>query len=291
MVDNNLKLGHGLIPHSEDTRDIQFGAVYTLPTLNELPPEFLVCDPIVIKNQKQTDRCTAYASTAVSEDQENKELSPEYQFYKAKHIQGDLDSWGCDLRSVALSLIKYGSLPAELCTFTADTSRATILSSESWSRSDDLTAEQYKKQSFMWVSGPYDFFDNCRATLWKNRGEKKSLLTGVIWCQQWTESLDGYITEPGTPGYGHAIKIYGWKLVKGEPILIAQLSNGKNIGDNGLFYFTREVINQCFTFGAITFTDMPKEKAQYLFENGIKKDDNWLIHIYKVLRNFLLNKK
>jgi len=46
------------------------------------------------------------------------------------------------------------------------------------------------------------------------------------------------------------IKIFGQKIINGEPYLIAQQSLGKKEGDNGLLYFSRKVINRDFKYGA-----------------------------------------
>lgn len=274
-------IGHGLVPHAEDKRDIPFGSIFSMPKLSDLPASFLVSSPIKIKDQLDTDRCAAYAGTAVSEDQEETELSPEWQFYQAKKIQGKMDEWGCDLRSMALSFVKKGSLPKRNCDYDASTARSVILDPKNWNMNLETLAASFKKQSFMFVKGPYDFFDNCRATLWKNRKDKESILTGTIWHMEWIDAPMGLISSLGRPLEGHALKIYGWTVMNGNTVLVAQLSNGENIGNRGIFYFTREVINQCFTFGGVIFTDLPKERARFYLENGIKHDDNIFVKLFK----------
>ena len=287
------QIGHGLVPHGEDARDLRFGAIYQLPALSEFSsvPSFYTCLPLAIKNQKITDRCTAYAGTAVSEDQEAVELSPEYQFMKGKLIQGTQEDWGCDMRSMALSFVKYGSLPQKLSPFDVDTLRSTVIDPSMWDKELDSIAEKYKKDSFMFVVGPYDIFDNIRATMWKSHtlDIKESIFTGTIWQAEWTQSPDGVITSAGTPVGGHALKIFGWTAKHGEPMLVAQLSNGLNIGDGGLFYFNREVVNKLFTFGSITFTDMPRADAAFYQKVGMKDDDSLWKKVWKQIIHLIKN--
>lgn len=128
---------------------------------------------------------------------------------------------------------------------------------ENWPKELDEKAKLHKKQSYFAVDGPFDIFDNFRATLWQNREEKRSILTGALWKLEWTSAKKGVIPKNAKiDRYGHAFKIYGQKVINGELHLVAQLSNGKNIGDGGIFYFPRSVVNKEFSFGAYTFKDI-----------------------------------
>lgn len=296
-----LLIGGGLVPHKDDTRDILFGQVYTLPRLEDIDDEFSVGEPLKIKDQKESDICAAASSSAVSEDQEEVELDMLFQFACGKAIQAEdygttIDSWGCDLRSMAKGLCRYGSLELKYAPYSVETTpRATYADLKNYAPELLTKALEHKKESFMWITGPYDFFDNIRATMWKNRNERKSMLVGTTWCPQWTGAPKGIIDFDGTPMFGHALKLFSVKRIlelEGEMFLEAQLSNGTEIGDNGKFYFNRSVINKYFTdFGGIIFTDMPKEDARYHIENGIKADGNWLWNLIKVIINAIFNLK
>ena len=63
-------IGGGLLELPVDERDFQFGQLFTLPSLDEIPHEFYVSKPLKIKDQGDSDLCTAFAATSVSEDQE-----------------------------------------------------------------------------------------------------------------------------------------------------------------------------------------------------------------------------
>ena len=255
-----------------DSRDIKFGSIFELPDLNEVPDEFDVCQPLVIKDQKDSDYCSCYAGTAVSEDQEGVELDPIYQYFKTKQIEGNTD-WGADLRSMAKSLTKFGSIESKDSPFNIDTPRDTILDPKNWMPSLDVKAKEHKKDSYAFVSGQYDFFDNIRLTLWKNKDKRKTVVTGTIWNYEWTHAPQGIIDFKGQDAFGHAFKIFGVRKIKDKLFLKGQLSSGTSIGDNGIFYFSREVINQSERFGALSFTDLPLPTVRYLQDNGYKISD------------------
>src|SRR3990167_5751264 len=104
-------LGGGLLPTPKDKRDFSFGGIFGLPNLKDIPDtSWVVSEPLEIKDQGESDMCTAYALTAVSEDQEGVLLDPLYQFAKIKQIMGEYESWGADLRSACKSATQFGSL-------------------------------------------------------------------------------------------------------------------------------------------------------------------------------------
>ena len=124
-----------------------------------------------------------------------------------------------------------------------------------------------------------------------NRHDKRTILTGVKWRKKWTIAFKGIVNEIfDGASFGHAFKFYGVarkqpdsSMIDTEMYIMAQLSNGKEIGDEGIFYFSRKVINEAFKYGNYTFKDIPPEKARYLMENGVKATDNWIVAFIKQL--------
>jgi hypothetical protein len=301
MPSETKKVVGGLVPMSENPKDLKFGAIYKLPKLEEIDDEFVVGTPLKLKNQEETDICTAASSTAVSEDQEEVELDMLFQFAAGKAIQirdedATLESWGCDLRSMAKSYVEYGSLEQKDTPFNLkDTPRAIYADIKNYPSELLKKAEIHKKESYMFISGPYDYFDNIRATLWKNRDLKKTMMVGTTWCPQWTGAERGIINFDGTPLFGHALKFFAVTRIldlEGEQFIEAQLSNGTDIGNYGYFYFTRSVVNKYFApYGGVIFTDLPKEEARYYQDNGIKVEDSWFKAFFKQIINFIFNIK
>lgn len=280
------RIGGGLLPLPVDSRDLNFGSIFSLPKLSVLPEQYTVNEPLKIKDQKETDLCTAYATTAVSEDQENVELSVEYQFMLTKLISEKPEEWGANLRDAGMAMVRFGAIPQVLSPLDIHKAgRQAVVDPNNYSHISDSVAKDYRKESFMNISGPYDLFDNIRATLWKLRKEKRTVVKGILWRSSWTEARGGVIPHLDYPiqGYGHAFKIFGWTTINGMEYLIAQLSNGVDIGDRGIFYMPRGIINESKPYGAITFKDMPVEVARSTQASPYFFDDLYITKIWKRL--------
>src|SRR3990167_3363548 len=104
---NETKTFQGLRKLPEDRRDYVAGSIFRS---YELPPDidFTVSRPLGIKEQKNSSMCVSFAVTAVSEDQEEVQLSPEWFYSKIKEIEGDSTTWGADLRNNMKTATKKG---------------------------------------------------------------------------------------------------------------------------------------------------------------------------------------
>lgn len=291
----NKKVFGGLNPTPEDKRDFQLGAVFVQPDLSELPDVFLV-DKTPVKDQGETDLCTAYASTSASEKQENTTLSPEFQFAATKLISGDPNAWGANLRDAMMSFVKYGSLEQAIATGHLELNgrhkwydRDWIAQFQNWPDRFFAMAEVHQKRSIFKNTGKYDVFDNMCTWLWKFRDEKRSFVVGAIWRQEWTSADGGVIPETyGGSGFGHAFEIVGFD--RKRDVLVAKLSNGENIGDKGYFYFPRSVVNrELERYGQYMFQDMPKDQAREYNDKGIKSTDPWIIRVLKRIKYFIMS--
>ena len=284
-MDSINKIGGGLQQSKKDKRDIAVGMIFALPKVEDLPKEFIVNGFIKVKNQGSDDTCAARASDAVSEDQEQIELCDYFSFAIAKWIDGDPASWGTQLRSVAKGHTKYGALSVKDCPLHLS-DKHNLLRDRDWNNWPDKEkllnlAKRHKKASYLSISGNYDVFDNFRIMLFFFKNELRSSFTGAAWKSIWTTSSGGIIPkfDLDKGQFGHAFKIYGWKEIAGETYLIAQLSNGQDIGDKGLFYFPRDIVNKDFSFGAYTFSDMPAEEVK-------QKGWNWRIKLGEMLKDY-----
>jgi len=256
---------YGLRPLKQDKRDFKLGALFGLPALEDLPESFELTTPFPIKNQGNTDYCSAYASCGMSEIQEDVELCPEYSFALSKEISGDPEAWGQDLRSAVKAHVKYGAVPLRYTLETPKTANPRILSSYP---TDYLTfAEKHRKQSYFKVTGQYDSFDNIRASIFEH---KSPVILGVIW--HW--GLTDYILDGvATSGFGHALYCTGYD----EEGLIIVNSYGEKAGINGKHRMTRGVINAFIPrYGAIMMKDMPPEEAQQNFDMIEWSNASWL---------------
>lgn len=258
------KKGTGLQNTETDLYDFSLGAITGFADVKTLPREFSIdLEGSGVRDQGDTDMCTAYALTAVAQDQELVSLDPAFIFWATKQITGEPDAWGADLRSACKAAVKYGFLERKDSGFvdpptSGDRDRA---AAGAYLKKGDLErALEHKKRSFFSVKGPYDMYDNIRSAIWQTRDENRSVFTGVQWKPEWTKVKGGSISDlGGTTSFGHAIKAIGWDNDR----MILRLSNGKNIGDGGYFNITREIVNKTFTFDGFTFLDMPREQAEY----------------------------
>lgn len=263
----------GLLPTPDDERDFSLGGVFGVIDIKQVPiGDWVVSEPLEIKDQRRSDMCTGYSLAAVSEDQEGVPLDPGFAFAMIKRERGEVNQYGASLRdgvkvAVNTGLIKVGDNPDDF----SNEDRNFIANWRNWNLGVLLPkAEEHKKASYFKVDGPYDTFDNIRAALWQHRAEKRSVYTGCIWQNTWSNSEGGVISKkPGAGSFGHAFKVFGVKYFKGEPYLMVQNSYGTDVGDNGIFYFPRNIVNAYFTFGAYMFKDMPLDVAKNLNEQAV----------------------
>ncbi len=257
----------------KDKRDFQLGAIFGQIKIEEVPLEdFIIAQPILIKEQPENDdECSAYAVTSVSEDQEGEELIPQYQFLKTKEISGDPEEWGANLRDACKSAVKYGSLPFNGFKAIKNLTRSQAIIPENYpSHADDVASMHKKETFFSAIGGRYDSFDNIRTALWQHKEDKCSIVTGALFRSEWLDASNGIIpSKYGNDGFGHAFKIFGQKIIKGEVYLVAQLSQGTGVGDNGLFYLSRDIVNKEITgYGAFMFKDMPRSEVEARLNGG-----------------------
>lgn len=273
----------GLRPTPRDDRDFKMGALFELPKLSELPDEF-VLEGYTIRNQGNTDFCSAFATTGASELQEGVKLSPEWAFQAGKKISGDPQAWGQDLRTACKAHVSYGDIEESESPFTVATAgQAFIRDPKNWPDTLLPKALKHKKQAYVsTTSDGADSFDTVRQSIYKWRDENRGVVFGVQFCWRLSDIILEHVT-PGQ-GFGHAMYIVGWKRVNTVPYLVVVQSYGPDAGDKGVHLISREVFNYFQAlFGSYMFIDMPREDIQYLVDNGLKQGDNWLTQMLKVM--------
>lgn len=288
----NNQVPNGLKELPKDDRDFKIGAIVDLPPLSELPDTFVIGLPVV-KNQKDSDFCAAFASCALSELQEEVELCPEWVFAKAKELDGDVEGFGTDLRTICKVHCKWGAPEVIDCPYSLKTGQSVdfLRRIENYPKELETKAGTHKKGSYFSVEAvDSDAFDTIRRTIWKFRNEKCGVVFGVLW--SWALSqVDMF--EPGQGG-GHALAQIGWTTFSPSeeggalPFMYIQNSYGPEAGLQGRHYFSREVINAfALKFGVFLFHDMPSETAKHYMDNGIKLSDNWFVKFLKPVWNLI----
>lgn len=283
---NQLNKGTGLRELKPDDRDFSLKKVFGAISLETVPDKFVVAEPLKIKNQGRTDCCVAFALTAVSEDQEGVILEPAYTFAQIKKIQGNWKAWGADIRDGCKAALK-GFLEETKSPYSIDDGRNVIANWENWSVHYDSLARKHRKKSYFKVDGYDNRFNAFRTALWQNRTQKASILTGVVWRDTWTYAKQedmppGIVQDTGNKLYPHALKIFGQTKIDNKLYLMGQLSNGDEIGNKGIFYFSEEIVNKYFTYGAYQFIDIDPNEAKRLSWSWWKRIIEFLKNIIKL---------
>ena len=251
----------GLLPLPKDNRDFSNQKVFG--SMRTPDVDFEIGKPICIEDQKTTDYCAGMAASSVAEDHEGVDLDPIWPFAVAKSIDKRFNKWGTDLRTMCRASCKVGFIEKKDSPYTIDDPRDKIVYLNNWPSELLEKAQEHRQRSYFRVDDRGSPFESIRQALWQHREEKHSVITGVMWREGWEEAEGGIIPVDETvQWFGHALKIYGQKVFDGKPYLKAQLSNGEEIGDKGIFYFPKEVVDRDFTFGAFQFNDMSPEDAR-----------------------------
>ena len=281
----------GLLKLEHDDRDFNLGAVFGVE--KDLPEEFLVsgADKLKMKNQGGSDLCSAYATMTASELQENVELNPEFQFALSKKISGNIEVWGQNLRDACKTPVKYGSLEEKVYLETGFYLKGaedfTPRDWENWGEEYFGLAQLHKKKSYFRADlGFGNKFDLIKSAMYQHNS---AVISGLEWKSEYTNTKNAIIKSGVSNGFGHAIALIGWKLIKGKEYLIVHNSIGEDLGDKGLWYLPREMVSE-LRYGNYIFVDLPKEKAKTMLKYNIQITDNWFIKLYKIIKNFLCGK-
>ncbi len=205
-----------------------------------LPEEYILESTIL--NQGFLPHCSSYSACAVQESQHGIPFDPE-DYYKAEGvINGAVQDYGYDLRTLMATGFKYGFRPL------------------SGGNPDD-----YKEGNYFSIDGDLDTFDNIRTALYMAKDQKKTAITGLMWYQEYLEAKNGivdknieYKKETGL----HAIKVAGFTTIDSVPYLVLQNSWGNGVGKNGLFYFSREIVNKELALGNFIWRTIDEEQQR-----------------------------
>lgn len=179
--------------------------------------------------------CTGYTQTELCQDEDLIKYSPKFTYDKTLMMAGifpsdpNFEAVGCSVESSLKSTIVYGVLALD--------------------NSDPLSHRKGDYFDVLNGSG-LDCFDSIRVAMWhawSTTGKKKSVSTATPWLAEWARLQEGviptaFILRGNEPW--HNWKICGTKVINGTMYLIGKTWQGKNYGDQGYAYFSRETINK-----------------------------------------------
>lgn len=290
MPMKEIILTSGLRFTREDPRDFQFHKVFGALSPLELPMgDFDVNEPVFIENQGSSDICPSEMATALAEAFYGIDFEPTYTFAKTKQIEGDWQSWGADPNDALKSGVDFGFLPKDKSPFTLENGRNFIANPDNWPKELDAIAAAYKMGSFYNVRGPHDFFDNVRSALYINYQSrvKSPVGTGAYFYGGWLHADGGIVPTTQPPEsqlVPHAFIFFGQRIIDGVPYLKAQLSSGKEAGDDGVLYFSRDTVNKLCLF-AKCYREIAKSQAKILNTNNLTVEWLWLAKLIGKLFN------
>ena len=265
-----------LQPFIEDGSEFPVGAIIDFPKLDTLPVEFSIQN-LSVKNQiadGNDDFCASAAGTVAKEVQENVELFYPYVFAAAKHESGkDPDAFGLSIKDVGKALCEWG-VPElkDVSESVLNLEPAARRRFENYPEALREKAKIHKGQTYFFVYGPHDPYDNARCVqeAFRLKGLKMPLVFGV----KFGWDLEQFVLA-GTPeGFGHAMTDFGW-YENGIKVLN---SAGVEAGKDGFHSIPRETFNYfAGKYGILVITDMPRNEA----EKAVRVlNSNWLIKLF-----------
>jgi len=225
----------GTIRHLLDPRDYSFTRSFGV-TKQDLPPREYNYDLGIRMPDQNADGyrngCTGYTQADIATDQDAIPYDPIFTYEKTCLIEGHGPERGCSIRNSAKTGIVYGMKGEH--------------------EENDAQALTHRRGAFYSVEkvSGCDWFDSMRLAL---RKSGTSISVGTLWFLEWGETASDGILTPyfyfdgkWDEESGHNYKICGEKTINGQPYLIAKPWLGKNFGDNGWCYFSRETFNKVF---------------------------------------------
>lgn len=219
--------------------ELNTDAGLTMPDQNASNPLFT--PPVVALRMG----CTAYTTSELAGDQDKTIYNPQYTYEKTLFMSNLPDGSGCDIRVALKSSIVYGLERID----------------EQNEGGEALTHRRGQYFNVIDESG-LDSFDDIRSAQVQS---KNSVSIGLPWFPEYEGiGKDGIIPEIDYSKYTgkdwlgriqvfanvpwHNAKGAGWVTRDGEPYLKVKSWQGKEYGDNGWCYFSRQTINEVMEF-------------------------------------------
>ena len=256
---------NGTLPTKPDHRDYSFPKMFGSTQIFD--KELNLDVGLTNRNQDADgyyNGCTGYTQSDLCVDEDKVIYDPIFTYKKTLFMEDRAKEVGTSIRSSLKSTIIFGVMP------TIKQPKDPYL---------------YRRGSFANVRdiSMLDDFDDLRSAM---QIQKIPLSIGTPWFPKWsTASKNGIIPEIDFTKYTkksffsktislkanlpwHNYKICGWKEINGEPYLIGKPWIGKQWGDNGFCYFSRNTINKVMKiYGTSAFTLTPFIKSKKQIEH------------------------
>ena len=250
-----------------------------------LPPT-LGRTPICINDQQESNFCTGFAISEAIGNQVGIPMAPEAQVALEGKIAGQPIYGGTDPKTAMESGL-VGAMAKSICPYTFANNGWT--SPAQWQNYNNfLVSFLYPRASYYSVTqggDALDVFDSIKLALWDSKDDAiNNGFPPVICMGYWYQSWNG-ITSNGivpelqageSPITRHCYLFIDWKNINGVEYLVAQLSQGIENGDKGLYYFSRANVNRSWQ------NIVPSGLALYIYRS--KNPSFWSAAVFNILK-------
>jgi hypothetical protein len=203
-----------------------------------LPPQLLFVSPIL---SQDGNKCSAFFSVSARASMKGGTYDPQWQW------QQELQFEGVSSAPDGVSFKTPFAVGCEMGFYDVLKKIAT-----------DKAAAYF----FVHPQRGQDWFDAIKGAINEVQGP---LGVALDWYTDW--DVIGGMVPHSAQHYlgGHLTKIAGWKTINGTDVLVIQNSWGPDMGDNGLFYFDRYMVNAYFgKYGVAYWGDSANTQIQKL---------------------------
>ncbi len=263
-------MNSGLKPLTSDPRDEKFSKItFGAPSLPVFP-KTLGRSIGHIKDQAYSLSCTQQTASAAAEYQDGEEFSAAWSWMKyCESVQNSVPD-GADPRQAMRIGVKHGFLPQKHAPYSFPQDGAQTIGY--WANWPELgaLAEPYKKAAYVKVPFVHDHFDSIRAALLRGKDKKQTVMLFTVWRAGYEAAFLPSVQTPIL--VYHALLCVDFDTIDGEEVLVLKNSYGKNIGNNGVHYMTRDVCNRDFSTwgtGYYVFEDLTPEQIALAKEESV----------------------
>ena len=226
-------------------KNFSYHKTFGVSPADQIPDEYLLLSPIL--DQGPEPKCTGFSSVAIREAQEGIPFDPHFFYAKEGEVNGKISNSGYDIKTMMKTGCNGGFVP----------------------HGQPISTPQYNQARYFEIQKTSDVFDGIRSAMWKGRDEKMCASIGIDWKRSWIydpipkdNSLKDYLGYHAFKGAGWTRKKINWNPKTGEFIsfgdwinpqtkevhLVKQGSWGEGVGDKGLFYFSRAMVNKFWDY-------------------------------------------